>query len=639
MSWDDDLTGAAFHVASSDAPRLRVRAGPGTGKTFSLMRRIARYLEEGVHPKRILVSTFTRIAASDLKSAVAELDAPGALFVQATTIHGLCFGILSRHEVLDITGRVARPLLDFECRFMLEDLKLPEFGDIHRRRKRLKAFEAAWARLQDELPGWPTDPLDRWFQDSLLDWLRFHRAMLIGELVPEALRYLQYNPEAQELNRFAHVIVDEYQDLNVAEQRVVDLLASDATLTVVGDEDQSIYSFKHAYPDGIRDFDERNQETEDALLDSCRRCPKAIVTMANELIKHNATPARRALQPYNSNADGEVRIIQWESIQTEANGIARFISGRLVDGVHPGRVLVLSPSRVIGYAIRDALNAIDVQAHSYFQEQAVEGDPKDLNKSRAQQAVTLLTLAANPSDAVALRCWCGFGSPQLRTGAWDRVCRICKETGRSVVDVLGEISVGKRALPHGTQLRKRLDGLQEQLHALDGLVGRDLIDALFPEGDDDLRALRELTYDIASDADTETVLDAVRTRISQPELPTDVDYVRVMSLHKSKGLTANLVVVTGCIEKLLPRIDRDASEEVQAAALEEQRRLFYVALTRTRDTVILSSVTKFPRREGMRYQMTGAGDKHTVETQTSRFIHELGSTRPLPIRGERLLEE
>ena len=263
MSWDDDLTGAAFHVASSDAPRLRVRAGPGTGKTFSLMRRIARYLEEGVHPKRILVSTFTRIAASDLKSAVAELDAPGALFVQATTIHGLCFGILSRHEVLDITGRVARPLLDFECRFMLEDLKLPEFGDIHRRRKRLKAFEAAWARLQDELPGWPTDPLDRWFQDSLLDWLRFHRAMLIGELVPEALRYLQSNPEAQELNRFAHVIVDEYQDLNVAEQRVVDLLASDATLTVVGDEDQSIYSFKHAYPDGIRDFDERNQETED----------------------------------------------------------------------------------------------------------------------------------------------------------------------------------------------------------------------------------------------------------------------------------------------------------------------------------------------------------------------------------------
>ena len=183
------------------------------------------------------------------------------------------------------------------------------------------------------------------------------------------------------------------------------------------------------------------------------------------------------------------------------------------------------------------------------------------------------------------------------------------------------------------------DDLQKQLRALDELRGRALIDVLFPEGEEDFRALRELTHDIANEADAETLLDAVRTRISQPELPRDVDYIRVMSLHKSKGLTADLVVVTGCIEKLLPRIDRKASPGEQAAELEEQRRLFYVALTRSRHTLILSSVTKFPRREGHRLGMTGRGDQYTVRTLTSRFIDELGSTRPTPIRGDQLLEE
>jgi DNA helicase II / ATP-dependent DNA helicase PcrA len=108
--------------------------------------------------------------------------------------------------------------MDFELRFLLQDLSGAGFGTIHDKRRRLKAFEAAWARLQDDEPGWPADPIDRAFQSALLDWLTFHNAMLIGELVPEALRYLRNNPMAPERTEFRYVLVDEYQDLNVAEQ-------------------------------------------------------------------------------------------------------------------------------------------------------------------------------------------------------------------------------------------------------------------------------------------------------------------------------------------------------------------------------------------------------------------------------------
>ena len=639
MPWNDDLDGSALQIAASAASPLRVRAGPGTGKTFTLMRRIARFLEQGTAPERILVCTFTRTAAADLKEAVIALNAPGADDVKTTTIHGHCFGILMRDEVLASTGRAPRPLMDFEQRFLLEDLQDEGFGTIHEKRKRLKAFEAAWARLQDEQPGWPTDTTDRAFQAMLLEWLRFHRAMLIGELVPEALRYLRNNPAAQDFDEFGQILVDEYQDLNVAEQEVISLLASNADLTIIGDEDQSIYSFKHAYPEGIEKFHQRNVGTADETLDVCRRCPTAIVALASELIGNNNQRVNRALLPHVQNGQGEVHIVQWPGIEAEAQGLARFIRRRIADGrVQPGRVLVLAPRRAFGYAVRDALNAIDVPAHSFFQEQALEGDPKSMDDNKKQRAFSLLILAANPEDATALRCWCGFGNQSLRASTWTRVRDLCNQSNSALADVLADIRDERTPFPYGRPLRSSLAELQERLQDLGGLIGRDLVDALFPADDPDFEELRELATGLPEDAGAESLLDTLRASITQPELPTDVDYVRVMSLHKSKGLTANLVVVMGCIEGLIPHIDELRSLAEQNRMLEEQRRLFYVALTRSRDTLIMSSVTNLPRHLAHRLQVRITGGGQNVSTITSRFIDELGPTRPTPVNGTRLLE-
>lgn len=638
MPWNDGLIGQPLDVAASDARRLRVRAGPGTGKTFTLMRRITRLLEEGVRPEQILVSTFTRVAAADLRNAVVELNAPGADQVRASTIHGLCFEILGRNEVLEITGRVPRPLLDFERRFLLEDFNASDYGNIHQRRKRLKAFESAWARLQSDQPGWPVDLTDRSFQNALLGWLRFHRAMLIGELVPEALRYLRNNPAAPELNEFVEILIDEYQDLNVAEQAVVDLLARSANLTIVGDEDQSIYSFKYAHPAGIENFHEENIGTVDKMLTTCRRCPASIVELSNNLISYNTSQTHRELNIHSGNGQGEVRVVQWSDTETEANGLARFIALRVqAEQVRPGRVLVLSPSRVIGYAIRDALNKADIRAESFFQEQDLDGDPKKIEESCTQQAMTLLQLVARPSDAVALRCWCGFGSNNLRAPAWRRIRKLCDEESLSPAEILADIRDGRRALKHGARLRERLTELQERLQVLDGLTGDELIDELFPDGDDRFQSLRESAMSVEDGADAATILDVVSSAVTQPEMPADVDYVRVMSLHKSKGLTADMVVVMGCVNGLIPRVDHELAQEKQRKVLEEQRRLFYVALTRARETLILSSVTNLPTHEAHRLGMRVRGRGWRVRTKTSCFIDELGPTRPDPILGEQLL--
>ena len=631
--WDDGLAGPARKIAGLDHTPIRVLAGPGTGKTFALMRRVARLLQGGARANRILVCTFTRTAARDLEEELSALGVDGANAVRAGTLHGFCFGLLRREEVLEATGRVPRPLLDFEERFLLQDLNDATFGGIRERRRRLQAFNAAWARLQSEQPGWPIDPVDQIFQRNLSRWLRFHEAILIGELVPESLRYLRENPASPHRGVFNHVLVDEYQDLNRAEQDLLDLLAEVGHLTVIGDEDQSIYSFKYAHPQGIADFDKLHFRTHDEELIECRRCPTLVVELAGALIAHNHGRTPRDLLPRPNNPAGEVHVLQWPSIEAEAQGVAEIIRERIQsEEVEPGRVLVLAPRRQFGYAVRDALKCFGVSAHSFFHEEA-------LDKGDAQEAFTLLTLLANREDRVALRCWCGFGSPSLRSTAWARVRMHCEECGESPWAALERLASGDLTISYTGQLVARFQELQRRIKELETSRGQALLDAVFPPHEDWTESIHSLDSIIEGDEfDAGELLERLRTQITQPELPTDVDYVRVMSLHKSKGLTADLVVVVGCIEGLIPMVSGETPAE-EASSLEEQRRLFYVAVTRTRRILILSSVTQLQRKVAYRMgaKIWGRNPNQST-TVASRFLNELGPTRPPAILGSKYLE-
>lgn len=639
--WDDSLEGTARHIAEVEHSPLRVLAGPGTGKTFALMRRAARLLENGADPNRVLVCTFTRTAAADIEKEIANLGIEGVENVSAGTLHSLCFRLLSRADVLELTGRIPRPLLDFEERFLLQDLKSESFGGIRARGKRLQAFNAAWARLQTDLPGWPTDPVDREFHRVLIRWLRFHEAMLIGEIVPETLNYLRNNPASPDRGKFDHVLVDEYQDLNRAEQDLLDLLAESGTLSVVGDENQSIYSFKFAHPEGIATFDEMHPDTYDINLVECRRCPTEIVEMANSLIRSNS-PSREDLQlaACGQNCEGEVHIVQWGGIEEEAAGIAEIIERRIrVGEVEPGAVLVLAPRRQFGYAVRDALNNLGILAHSFFHEEALHGKPKDISKSHAQQAFTLLTLLANPDDRVALRCWCGYGSNSLRSGEWDRVHEHCAGTGETPWNTLENLASGEISIAHSSGIVTRFEELLALWEPARVLVGGQLVDFLFPEGQPWAASLRSIASSMEGDEfSARELLEKLRIGITQPELPTDVDYVRVMSLHKSKGLTADLVVVVGCIQGLIPFVDPDLAQPERDRALEEQRRLFYVAITRTRRILVLSNVIQLPRDLAHRMgALVRGGSASHASTIASRFLSELGPSTPKPVRGRSVL--
>jgi len=644
MPWNDNLTGAALRVAESPNSPLRVVAGPGTGKTFALMRRVTRLLEEGETPHRILVSTFTRTAAADLFCEIANLGASGASDIIAGTLHAFCFRLLSGSEVFPHTGRIPRPLLSYEERFMLQDLFQVGLGGIRDCQRRLVAFNAAWARLQSEDPGWPHDPNDTSYHNGLISWLRFHQCMLIGELIPETYHYLRNNPNCPERTAFDHVLVDEYQDLNKAEQLILDLLAENGMLTVVGDEDQSIYSFKHAHPEGIAKFSQYHSSTFDETLLQCRRCPQLVVNMANDLISHNASRSPRILTCLPGNPQGDINIVQWTSLEEEAQGVADFIHSRInANQVDPGRILMLAPRRQLGYSVRDALNGLGVSAHSFFNEEVFDGRPQDSQGSLTQQFFTLLMLLANPDDIVALRCWCGYGSSSLRSGAWLRIRQHCENSNVSPRSVLQQLSSGTLTIPYTGGLVDRFRELETRLAALDGLQGHNLVDAIFPDGEEWASRFRLYAQiDGEDDCDSQTLFERIKSKIIQPELPTDVDYVRVMSLHKSKGLTADMVLVLGCTAGMIPSvIPQDLTPSEQVRFIEEQRRLFFVALTRTRQALVLSSVSALPRNlaHRMRVPLGRGGDATHARTISSMFLSELGHSAPSPVAGQQFLTQ
>ncbi|KAB2902468.1 MAG: AAA family ATPase [Anaerolineae bacterium] len=638
----------AERIANSSSSTLRVIAGPGTGKTYSLIRRAARLLKDGIEPENILIVTFTRMAAGDLIRELNQMQIVGADKITKGTLHSFCLTVLMKAEVFLQTGRNAgRILMAFEERFILEDLKydhkgkvVREFGNIHKRRKYLKAFEAAWARDQTQIPGTATLDTDRQFQNLLLDWLRFHQGMLLSEITPETLKYLKNNPASDERSRFQYVLVDEYQDLNKAEQALIDLLGTSSSLMIVGDEDQSIYeSFRYAHPEGIVEFSNTHSQTEDIPLNLCRRCPSPLLDLAKSLISHNQLRQRRDLYSVTEHSDADIHIVQWVDMDSEAAGIARFLHDKISCGEFtPGQILILSPRRQFGQAIRDQLQVLGQPVESFFNEEIFDGNSKKIEEADSQEAFLLLSLLTNIHDRVALRCWLGIGSSDLGASQYSIVYQYCRSNSNlGPLDVLQKLSDGTLVLSNTGNLVARYELLRSKLDSLEGKSTVEIMEKLFPQEAEWAIPFREVFGDDIENLDLPGIQQRLQESISQPELPTEVNYIRVMSLHKSKGLTADHVIVAGFVQGLIPMLPHDDLTEVEKRRFsEEQRRLFYVAITRPRKTLVLSSVQQIPIAQAYQMNMKNVvriRNRNIAHTITSDFISELGQSCPTPING------
>ena len=636
MAWDEGLTGPALDIAKTDAKRLRVMAGPGTGKSYALKHRVMRLIEQGQDPSRIWAVTFTRNAADSLSKDLEGIGAAGSKRICIGTLHSYCFGLLDSKAAY--TGRTPRivmaisasKLLQFENSMLVGDLvnEKPEFGEDWVCLNRMKYLEAGWAGLESDTPD---NMVNQLLEQRLNAWLNFHKAMVMSELVPEALRLLRSGQASDALTAFDHVIVDEYQDLNKAEQEIINLMSENGSLAIVGDANQSIYSFRHAHPKGIEDFQDRHHNTHDVSLVECRRNPTRIVAMANGLIAHNPPHnTQSSLQPRPDNPDGEVHIVRWNTVDEEAEGTAKYVKHLLSNNptYKPEDILIIVPRKILGRKIHDAVSNQNIPVYN-FEQEALEEDT-------AQRAFALLTLLNDSEDRVMLRWWLGHNDSGHLNAPYQKLREYCEANSKSPRAVLEDMMHGKIDLPGMSPLMASFRSLVEETARLSELSLRDLVNNLLPEGNDNCTVLRDSAERaLANSKDIEQMYASMVNDIIQPKNPNG-NSVRVMTMHKAKGLTSKVVIVAGCCDGLVPFKNNKLADDERNAAMREQRRLFYVAITRCKEVLVISHFATINPSEysDMRIPFSGVDQSNRrLRTRPSPFINELGPTITPTIDG------
>lgn len=368
-------------------------------------------------------------------------------------------------------------------------------------------------------------------------------------------------------------------------------------------------------------------------------CPTNVVQMANSLIAHNQDRLPRTLHGMHANGPGIVDIIQYEHLEQEVSGIANLIRDLTTrQGVSPGDILVLAQRRVIGTPIFNALRQFGVPVKSFYQE-------SELDNAAAQERLSILKLLVNRDDKVAMRWLLGLGGNNFRANAYGRLRQYCGRTGLSPWRALVSLTAGEITIAHIGSLIDRFREIQYEIEALEQFEDpQEFISQWLPDDTFEVAQLRDVALSAMESARTRgDLLDAIVEEITQPEIPLEVTEVRIMSLHRSKGLSSPVVIIAGCVEGLLPkRPDAGLSTAEIRAVIEEERRLFFVGLTRVKSQPSYD-------KPGMLYltysriwsqaDALGSGSAPThirrgsAYFNASRFLAELGSAAPQPRAG------
>ena len=614
------------NLINCDKARIRCIAGPGTGKTWAINNRVERLLIDKVPGSKIFIVTFTRLAATQMKNELTEMEVEGADEIVSSTLHSHALKILGHEQAIESLGRYPRICFEYEMKPFFNDLSMNFENHIKPVTKLLKSFETMWAQYQYQDPRYASEPEEQLFENQYHNWMRFHQAMTVGELIPLAVTFLNQNPINDAVTAFEHIIVDEYQDLNRADQMLIELISEKSNVLIVGDDDQSIYSFRFANPDGIRTWlSHQPKPKEDIQLNLCRRCDGKIISLANSLIKHNSNRNKEDIIPMvgRENA-GQIDFVQWNTRNNETKGIAKGIKMLLETNKVPEdeKILVLVPRREFGqYLVQELTNLgiEDIKLHT-------KPDWTDLGEN-----LTLLILHDKPNDLVALRYWLGLGNASWKKTEYKRLREYCQNNDIIPQDVLENIELCN-------QLRiKSLHGrwveLQLKLKEFSELNDDEILNLLLPlegEAKKISEAVRELKQ---FDTEDQNLVDLLTQAIISTDQECSDARINIMTIYGAKGLTSHTVILTSLINGLLP-VNPNPQTTEDKEKLDEERRLLYVALTRAKKQLIISSFRKVTQTENQRLRLGLRSSGRYCSTQSSKFISEFGSGTPQTLNGD-----
>jgi DNA helicase-2/ATP-dependent DNA helicase PcrA len=650
----------AQHLAAHDtSEHVRVVAGPGTGKSATIEERVCWLLAENhVAPECIVAVSFTRASAMDLgkriEQARVDRGLGGSDAVAVSTLHSLALRTLRRAGALEAYPADPTVLGPWELRHIFE----AEFGKtmgirgVTRPEQIRRDHEAFWDTGEFDPPNVipPDPPISDHERERFNQFhgprSQLYSCVLPGEVVARCVERIEAGTlDAVELLGITHLIVDEFQDLNPMDLRFVHGMAERGVrLFVAGDDDQSLYAFRHASPQGIERFTHERPGSGDHTLHHCFRCAPQVLDAAQTLIRKYAADGRieKNLVSLWAEADppvpGALGCWSFLSGRAEARAIAQSCERLIGAGMEPSQIMILLASKTTpGRDVQAALDEFDVPYAPVDEENVA-----DTEAGRVGYA--LLSIVVEPMNYVAHRSL--FGLRQgIGLGTCNDLAKAVIANNRNYRDLFysavpdGLVAPrAKTAIAHTAGVCAELAGWGKEEPLSDRLddVCR-LVDDVRaePGASEDLRALLEelparmtieeayLFLSAGKDVDRVRVLTAMAARLEQPEPDTSLipERVQVITMHGAKGLSAKIVFVPGVEEASLPGEKRRA----YPGLVLEAARMFFVSITRARVACVLSHArTRF---------VNGANTPRTA----SRFTSAVG--KPFARREDGLTTE
>lgn len=601
-------------VTAPDGPLL-VFAGAGSGKTRVLTRRIAYLLTaRDVHPSEILAVTFTNKAAGVMLDRIAQLIGGHAHGMWIHTFHSACARLLRSHAAL--VGRKPGFSIydDLDQRTLIKEL-LPKV-DLDPKTWSPRQFATWFDRAKNDALD-PTECADRvpapirdQYQTVAELYKRHVReanAFDFGDLIVETIRLLRENHEVRDSyrQRFRHVLVDEFQDTNEAQYELLrQLLGQHGNLTVVGDDDQSIYRWRGARIANILGFTETYPAATKVVLGTNYRSTRRILRAADSVIQHNLNR-----QPKNLDTPNPLGAPIRRYLADDEFDEARFVA-RTIDALH-----MRDGRRYSDVAIFYRINAQSRILEEKLLERGIPhtvvGGMRFYERKEIKDALAYLRLIANPADRIAFTRVVnipnrGVGDVTVKRlleltdekqltyvaactaaaeGAVDRVTKKARQALGRFAQLISDQSLdlfgGK---PSATAARILEDsGYLSMLKSSDRIEDRSRLENL----EELLRSIEQFEDEAGDEATLALFLEKV-SLMSDPDLYDGAaETVSLMTLHTAKGLEFPAVFVVGLENGLLPHErSRDSRAE-----LEEERRLCYVGITRAKQELFLTAAS------------------------------------------------
>lgn len=626
----DNLNAEQRNPASVATGAVLVTAGAGSGKTRMLTHRIAYLIDEvGVPAYNILAITFTNKAAGEMKSRIERMvDSASDSWI--CTFHAMCTRILRRHA----------EAIGYDRNFTI-------YGDTEKERVIKRILETKNTNVNADTIGYHIsnaknhllspeeygENMERSFKrDVIIDCFSMYEKELkksnsldFDDLLCKTYQLFTEHPEILELyqNRFKYIHVDEFQDTNFAQYKLIQLMAKKYNnVFVVGDEDQCIYSWRGAESANVLAFTRDFKPVQVFKLEQNYRSTKQILEKANHLIKRNINRLDKNL--WTENPDG-AKVEEFSSYNEseEAEYVADCINNLVTySGYDYKDFAILMRVNALSRLVEEKLLMYNIPYKVY-------GGHKFFERKEIKDTVAYLKLLSNPKDDEAALRMLGFPKKGIGDVALASILEIAEIHGCSIMDVImhPEYTQGVlakkleqvRILFEDLIAKKEILPLYELTEYVINRVGiKEAIGKKTEEDenrqlnvDDFLLSVKEYS-DSNTTADLEEFLQGITLMRDIDSMNDEDNYASVITVHAAKGLEFKVVFIVGLNDGLFPLARAITSPN--ANDLEEERRLMYVAITRARERLYLT-------RARTRFSF----EKKCLEyTAPSRFLAELG---------------